>query len=645
MNKKKMRVGAQIKAQKGITLIALIITIIVMLILVGVTITVAVNGGLFEYAGRAGKETNEAITEEKMLAEGKIKIDGFWYDSMDDYLNGIYSENQPNAGIKLTYTLRNTDFTKGAVGIYVTPELKDYIDYVTWGKNVLSELENSITDANELKTAKENLLLEGINYWDINDEWWTGEGFDSLQNFVDYINEQDDTEYTDIYALMAAWNGSDEGDTDEQILDDFLLHYGDYYIKPEEYVNYENTHAKITITNPDGTTQEIWHESINTYQVTENGNYTFTATNENGDKGAITVKVNNIIEEKFSSIYSKTELYTDEDGDTAWIPEGFAVGVESVNTTINKVSEGLVITDEVDSEGKSIGNEFVWVPVEITSTDTKISISAMERTLWENNEPVTGFDTRYTEPYSNGYEEEEDEYYDMLESVFNHGGFYIGRYEAGSETPRYDTSNKTTVMSVKRGKYPYNYVGWGSSMSNYTGEITYNSKNQGKGALLLSKELYGKTEDEGKYGVISTLIYGSQWDATLRYIKDTVDVTNSINWGNYNDSTFKFNGKYNTNASSNSWYTSLIDTTKYNNYSRLLTTGASETNKAKNIYDLAGNVWEWTNEAVSSSGRVSRGGGYNDVAYRPSASSRSTYAPTDPRGHIGFRPALYITNE
>ena len=55
------------KDNKGITLIALVITIIVMLILVAVTITMAVNGGLFGYAGNAAKQTNEEMAKESEL--------------------------------------------------------------------------------------------------------------------------------------------------------------------------------------------------------------------------------------------------------------------------------------------------------------------------------------------------------------------------------------------------------------------------------------------------------------------------------------------------------------------------------------------------------------------------------------------------
>lgn len=64
------------KSNKGITLIALVITIIVMLILVGVTITLSINGNLFNYAKTARDDTAEARDAEKELSNGKITIEG-----------------------------------------------------------------------------------------------------------------------------------------------------------------------------------------------------------------------------------------------------------------------------------------------------------------------------------------------------------------------------------------------------------------------------------------------------------------------------------------------------------------------------------------------------------------------------------------
>ncbi len=64
------------KKEKGITLIALIITIIVMMILVGVSLTVALKGGLFTSAKDAAKNTNNEATAERELSNGVVNIDG-----------------------------------------------------------------------------------------------------------------------------------------------------------------------------------------------------------------------------------------------------------------------------------------------------------------------------------------------------------------------------------------------------------------------------------------------------------------------------------------------------------------------------------------------------------------------------------------
>ena len=58
-----------------------------MLILVAVTISMAIKGGLFENAGKVAKATQNAIDIEQELANGKIQIDGVWYDSIDEYIN------------------------------------------------------------------------------------------------------------------------------------------------------------------------------------------------------------------------------------------------------------------------------------------------------------------------------------------------------------------------------------------------------------------------------------------------------------------------------------------------------------------------------------------------------------------------------
>ena len=105
------------KANNGITLIALVITIIVMLILVAVTISMAVNGGLFDYAGKAVGETQNALNVEQELSNGKINVGGVWYDSIDDYLKGepavlSYADAQKDANGMLTANATYTDTNK-----------------------------------------------------------------------------------------------------------------------------------------------------------------------------------------------------------------------------------------------------------------------------------------------------------------------------------------------------------------------------------------------------------------------------------------------------------------------------------------------------------------------------------------------------
>ena len=121
----KNNVGAGASAcpnNRGITLIALVITIIVMLILVGVTISMAVNGGLFDYAGKAAGDTNNAIKAEQQLANGGIEVDGIWYDSIDDYLKGKPAtttiHNWTRNGDTFTCSHCNVEYEMGDVVAY-----------------------------------------------------------------------------------------------------------------------------------------------------------------------------------------------------------------------------------------------------------------------------------------------------------------------------------------------------------------------------------------------------------------------------------------------------------------------------------------------------------------------------------------------
>ena len=77
------------KKERGITLIALVITIIVMLILVGVTIRISSTGNLFKHAANAVSETKKAIETENAILDGKITIGNVTYNSLDEYVESL----------------------------------------------------------------------------------------------------------------------------------------------------------------------------------------------------------------------------------------------------------------------------------------------------------------------------------------------------------------------------------------------------------------------------------------------------------------------------------------------------------------------------------------------------------------------------
>lgn len=77
------------KNQKGITLVALIITIIVMLILVSVSVAVVINSGLLEKAQQAGEDTKAAYENESNMPDGvNVNVDGnIVHKNFDDFVS------------------------------------------------------------------------------------------------------------------------------------------------------------------------------------------------------------------------------------------------------------------------------------------------------------------------------------------------------------------------------------------------------------------------------------------------------------------------------------------------------------------------------------------------------------------------------
>ena len=142
----------------------------------------------------------------------------------------------------------------------------------------------------------------------------------------------------------------------------------------------------------------------------------------------------------------------------------------------------------------------------------------------------------------------------------------------------------------------------------------------------------------------------------LAIIQNALRNDSSKDWGNYYNATFTINrGNYAKYGALTTWYnynneSGLANLVTYANgkstklsassNSILLTTGASDACKKMNIYDLAGNVDEWTLEyAPTGYPCVMRGGNYFGAGTL--ASKRTDANMTGSYNSTGFRSSLF----
>ena len=318
-----------------------------------------------------------------------------------------------------------------------------------------------------------------------------------------------------------------------------------------------------------------------------------------------------------------------------YLPDGFT------NVEGTTLANGLTIQD-------STGNQYVWV--EVPMTDEVYPTAGLGITEFTTDE-YTAIETdlhTYTNDYRNGTSYKDEYYLDattgltsaqytalkqkMLKSVYKNGGFYVGKYETGIENaPKtYGDENTapTEIPVIKQNAYPYDYVTCSQAQT-----LTSNM-------------------ESGKY--TSSLMFGVQWDLVLKYLetKGTAQAdlkTNSTNWGNYNNNLWNItneNSKYaiiNTSNYTLGDWTSGAYGAKGSSKRILLSTGASDTFSKQGIYDLAGNVGEWTLEYTSDSSNpcAIRGGYYNVSGGPYPAVGRDYDGTTVYDDSIGFRGALY----
>ena len=266
-----------------------------------------------------------------------------------------------------------------------------------------------------------------------------------------------------------------------------------------------------------------------------------------------------------SSIDNGLVIKDDSNNEWVWIPVEASV-LSGMYETSN---DGIALSGDVGVTTKMYTNS---VTIGRTGDTTTISRSTPNTTGYREPDLVVGSGgTSYdkNESYYKtilGYDTPKamaeaftTDYANMINSIKKYGGFYIGRYELSNE-------------GVQKGKATLTNTNW------------YN--------------LYKKcTTLNASEKIESRMIWGIQWDLVCDFISkkgEQKSITNSTSWGNYGHST--------ENAA-------VMDgTTKM--YGRKQVTGFSEYWKANNIYDLAGNCYEVSQEACGTYFRGVRGGGY-----------------------------------
>ena len=346
----------------------------------------------------------------------------------------------------------------------------------------------------------------------------------------------------------------------------------------------------------------------------------------NGEKKKIDAN-GNIIESIQSlktkgTVFKDTTTLEDTYGNQVTIPKGFKIADDSAT----EVTGGIVIEDATYTN--TIGSQFVWIPVGTGENAIKkanketVDIALGRYSFTKNSDgtvTTSEFSDRdYTEDttasHNSNYKNAIAKDIEAFEtSVKNNHGYYIGRYEAG--VVDYDSSVSTSNSNNKTNWT--GYTGDNIKLVCKKEQQVWNYVTQNK-ASELSRDMY---KSEAK--VTSDLINSYAWDTAIVFIQKCGTESNSSTYSKTDGESSRSESAPQTTGTNILKVTSKVD-------------------KQCNIFDMAGNCWEWTTETHSDSSCpcVSRGGRYYDSYVY--TSSRSFNVTSNAYSYNSFRPLLYL---
>ena len=632
----KNKLKEQLKTNKGITLIALVITIIVLLILAGVTIaTLTGDNGILTKAQNAKEKNAQKTVEEQInLAVQASRInEGLVIDKdiLEQELtnNGIEITKSENDELPWTvkkdgyvYTISENGEVKEKEGIAITTGDIEILKGSTEGKKVSAQILSGETGTIKwehtgnitLSATEGNEVTVNVNSNANAGDTATITARIDGKTYQDSINVKIVTQVTSVTAEKIEVSIGDK----KKIEKITAMPENAEGIEVTSYVSQDTT--KVTVDEKTGEVTGV-QEGETTVTISAKGKLSGAVVT-----GTCSVKVTKLDHSEVvvptitatGNLANKPNIKEVRQGNIP-IPQGY-------NYIKGDKIGGAVITDAASGEEKE-GNEFVWVPVDEISKMASTDIGGTDANrntnyrgvLYNWNTDATGntaYDwsadsTSYREPanLSSSYDSTstnsswtstlyQEEYNKMIKSVSQYGGFYVGRYEMSLNSETKNAESK-----------------YGATSANAKDTDT----NQWYG-------LYNKAKtyapENASQKVVSSMIWGSQYDAIMNWMKSN-----------------------NINVTSTTPTDLSIGTTSKN--TTRVTGGANNgqtvsKDKLSNIYDLLGNSLEWTQEAYNTdfNNRVYRGG-YYDISSAPSRRYGSDF-PTRTNSVCGSRLTLYI---